>query len=149
MVYSLQVAERLLGVSLHNEKQPHHRTNHYEKRVSDSLLCISRCDQSDVELVDLANVTDLRLQTGCAIGSRSPSLVSKLSFSLMSGSELSLLDLDSVHSAQLAEWTDGIRVLRGEGGMKMPETANYVHVGVSARQKDNWLRELVDVLARF
>jgi len=46
----------------------------------------------------------------------------------MSGGELSLLDLDAIHGAQLAEWTDGIRVLRGEGGMSTQETAHYVHV---------------------
>jgi hypothetical protein len=46
----------------------------------------------------------------------------------MSGGELSLLDLDAIHAAQLAEWTDGIRVLRGDGGMMSGESANYVHV---------------------
>lgn len=56
-------------------------------------------------------------------------MISKLSFSLMSGPELSLLDVDAVHTAQLAEWTDGLRVLRGEAGMATKETASYVHVG--------------------
>lgn len=83
---------------------------------------------ADLLLVDVSNVTDVRLKTGCAIHSRSPNLVSKLSFSLMSGGELSLLDLDAIHAAQLAEWTDGIRVLRGDGGMMSGESANYVHV---------------------
>ena len=46
----------------------------------------------------------------------------------MSGPELSLLDLDAVHAAQLAEWTDGIRVIRGEGQGVMKETATYIHV---------------------
>lgn len=46
----------------------------------------------------------------------------------MSGTELSLLNLDAVHAAQLAEWTDGIRVLSEEGRMVTKETANYVHV---------------------
>lgn len=46
----------------------------------------------------------------------------------MSGTELSLLDLDAIHAAQLAEWTDGIRVIRGEGGMGMKETSSYIHI---------------------
>jgi len=78
--------------------------------------------------VDISNVTDIRLQTSCAIGSRSPNLTSKLSFSLLSGPELSLMDVDAIHGAQLAEWTDGIQVLRGEAGMRSTESANYVHV---------------------
>ncbi|RSH95186.1 hypothetical protein EHS25_000272 [Saitozyma podzolica] len=80
------------------------------------------------ERIDVSNVTDVRLKTGCAIHSRSPNLVSRLSFSLMSGGEFSLLDLDAIHAAQLAEWTDGIRVLRGDGGMMSGESANYVHI---------------------
>jgi hypothetical protein len=75
-------------------------------------------------------MTDLRLQTGCPVNTRSPNLISKLSFSIMSGPELSLLDLDAVHAAQLAEWTDGIRVLHGEGGMVSKETGSYVHVSL-------------------
>jgi engulfment/cell motility protein 1 len=50
----------------------------------------------------------------------------------MSGPELSLLDLDAVHAAQLAEWTDGIRVLRGEGGMGTKESAGFIHVSLEA-----------------
>ena len=67
------------------------------------------------------------------MNTRSPNLISKLSFSLMSGSELSLLDLDAVHAAQLAEWTDGLRVLGLEGGMITKETASYVHVSTAER----------------
>ena len=55
----------------------------------------------------------------------------------MSGPELSLLDLDAVHAAQLAEWTDGLRVLRGEGGMGSQETATYVHVSIFAARLDD------------
>jgi hypothetical protein len=77
--------------------------------------------------VELSQLTELRLQTGCAVNSRSPNLISKLSFSLMSREDSSLLDLDAIHAAQLAEWTDGIRVLRGEGDAVMKETASYIH----------------------
>jgi engulfment/cell motility protein 1 len=87
-----------------------------------------RVGEADECVVDVSNITDLRLQTSRAIGSRSPNLVSKLSFSLMSGPELSLLDVDAVHAAQLAEWTDGVRALRGEGGMATKDTAGFVHV---------------------
>nr|XP_031861447.1 uncharacterized protein CI109_003051 [Kwoniella shandongensis]KAA5528519.1 hypothetical protein CI109_003051 [Kwoniella shandongensis] len=80
------------------------------------------------ERIEISNITSIRLNTGCAIGSRSPNLVSKLSFSLMTGNDLSLLDVDAIHAAQLAEWTDGIRVLQGEGGMASQDSANYVHI---------------------
>ncbi|KAK8844114.1 hypothetical protein IAR55_006908 [Kwoniella newhampshirensis] len=80
------------------------------------------------ERIEITNITSIRLNTGCAIGSRSPNLVSKLSFSLMAGNELSVLDLDAIHAAQMAEWTDGIRVLKGEGGMASQDSANYVHI---------------------
>ncbi|KAK4688356.1 hypothetical protein P7C73_g1754, partial [Tremellales sp. Uapishka_1] len=80
------------------------------------------------ERIDISNISSVRLGTGCAIGSRSPNLISKRSFSIMCGEEMSLLDLDAIHAAQLAEWTDGIRVLRGEGGMKSQDSADYVHI---------------------
>ncbi|TXT13206.1 hypothetical protein VHUM_01607 [Vanrija humicola] len=80
------------------------------------------------ENIDLANVTSVKVQTGCAVSARSPDIISKLSFSLMSGNELSLLDVDAVHAAQFAEWTDGIRVLKAEGGMSTKESSNYVHI---------------------
>jgi hypothetical protein len=41
---------------------------------------------------------------------------------------MSLLDLDAVHSAQFSEWVDGVRVLRGEGGMRSLESSVYVKV---------------------
>jgi hypothetical protein len=109
------------------------------------------------EHIDIANVTSVKLQTGCAVGSRSPDQVSKLSFSLMSGKEASLLDLDAIHAQQFAEWTDGLRVLKAHqaktaaaavaaaavengqpapestptpelGGMTTQESSNYVHI---------------------
>ncbi|ORY33129.1 hypothetical protein BCR39DRAFT_521383 [Naematelia encephala] len=80
------------------------------------------------ERIELSNVTDIRSQTGCAVNSRSPNITSKLSFSLMTGSEISLMDVDAIHAAQLAEWTDGLRVLRGEIGMSTQDSANFVHI---------------------
>lgn len=78
--------------------------------------------------VDLDDVTEVHVQTGCAIGSRSPDLVSKLSISLMSGPNLSLLDIDAIHAQQFAEWTDGLLVLKGQSEMGTQESNNYVHV---------------------
>ena len=46
----------------------------------------------------------------------------------MAGNELSLLDVDAVHTAQLAEWTDGVQAMRSQGGMATQESASYVHV---------------------
>lgn len=110
------------------------------------------------EHIDLANVTSIKLQTGCAVRSRTPDVASKLSFSLMSGNEASLLDLDAIHAQQFAEWTDGLRVLKAQqarsaaaavaaaaaengntptepappvpemGGMTTQESSNYVHI---------------------
>lgn len=79
------------------------------------------------ERIDVANISEVRSQTGCAIGSRSPNIVSKLSLSLMAGNELSMLDLDAVHAAQYAEWTDGVRTVR-EAAMSTQESASYVHI---------------------
>jgi len=76
--------------------------------------------------VELANVTEIKTQTGCAVGSRSPDQVSKNSFSIMSG-DLSLLDLNAYHAAQFAEWTDGLRVLKDQP-MTTQETTNYTTV---------------------
>nr|ODO03704.1 hypothetical protein L204_00040 [Cryptococcus depauperatus CBS 7855] len=83
--------------------------------------------------LQLSEISAIRTQTSHAVNSRSP-LASKLSFSLISNSstgigssELSLLDVDAIHAAQLAEWSDGIRVLKDEG-MVSQDSANYVHV---------------------
>ncbi|WRT69192.1 uncharacterized protein IL334_006176 [Kwoniella shivajii] len=80
------------------------------------------------ERIEISTITSIRSSTGCAVNSRSPNLVSKLSFSLIGENETSLLDLDAIHAAQLAEWTDGIRVLRGEGGMGSKDSADYIHI---------------------
>ncbi|WWC91077.1 uncharacterized protein L201_006018 [Kwoniella dendrophila CBS 6074] len=80
------------------------------------------------ERLDISSIASIRPQTGCAVNSRSPNLVSKLSFSIIGDNDTSLLDLDAIHAAQLAEWTDGIRVLRGEGGMSSKESSDYIHI---------------------
>lgn len=46
----------------------------------------------------------------------------------MAGHELSILNLDAIHAAQLAEWTDGIRVIRDAGRLATQDSASYVHV---------------------
>lgn len=51
----------------------------------------------------------------------------------MTDSNMSLLDVDAVHAAQLAEWTDGIRVLRGESAMAAEDSVNYAHVSQSSQ----------------
>ncbi|KAK6906154.1 hypothetical protein I203_100138 [Kwoniella mangroviensis CBS 8507] len=80
------------------------------------------------ERIEISSITSVRPQTGCAVNSRSPNLVSKLSFSIIGEGDASFLDLDAIHAAQLAEWTDGIRVLRGESGMASKESADYIHI---------------------
>lgn len=44
-------------------------------------------------------------------------------------SEKSLLDLDAIHAAQLAEWSDGIKVLK-DGGMTSQDSANYIQASL-------------------
>lgn len=80
--------------------------------------------------VDIDNITSIRLETSCPVNSRSPNMVSKYSFSILSG-EMSLLDLDAVHVYQFAEWTDGIAVLgRGDhASMRHKESLDKVRVG--------------------
>lgn len=83
------------------------------------------------EAVDISNITSVQPLTSTAVNSRSQGTASKISFSLLSGPELSLLDLDAVHSAQMAEWVDGVRVLKGEGGMRSADSLGYVKVNGS------------------
>lgn len=80
--------------------------------------------------VDIDNITSIRLETSSPVNSRSPNLVSKYSFSILSG-DMSLLDLDAVHVYQFAEWTDGIAVLgRGDHAiMRHKESLDKVRVG--------------------
>lgn len=40
-----------------------------------------------------------------------------------------MLDLDAIHAAQLAEWSDGIKVLKN-GGMTSQDSANYVQASL-------------------
>ncbi|ODO06045.1 hypothetical protein L198_01274 [Cryptococcus wingfieldii CBS 7118] len=115
--------------------------------------------------VNVADISTIRPQTSAPINSRSPNLVSKLSFSIIAvpsssspsaaaaaaaaassamrngqgnagmeggnggqgAGEVSLLDVDAIHAAQMAEWTDGIRVVK-DGGMVDQDSANYVQV---------------------
>lgn len=78
--------------------------------------------------VDISTITSVRLGTGRGVKSLSAQSPSKLSFSLMSGQELSLLDVDAIHAAQMAEWTDGLRYLIGAGGLASAEGKEYAHV---------------------
>jgi len=80
------------------------------------------------ERLEISNITEIRQRTGTTIGSRSPNVISKLSFSLMTDAELSLLDVDAVHAVQLAEWLDGIRVLKNDGAMAAKDTLDYIHI---------------------
>ncbi|WVQ73600.1 hypothetical protein IAR50_003179 [Cryptococcus sp. DSM 104548] len=106
--------------------------------------------------IKVADISTIRPQTSAPINSRSPNLVSKLSFSILASpslssppatgssvlkngaanaateggnglGELSLLDVDAIHAAQMAEWTDGIRVVKEEG-MIDQDSANYVQI---------------------
>lgn len=85
--------------------------------------------------IKISSISSVKQETSTPVNSRSPNLISKLSFSLISSppattggtSEESLLDLDAIHAAQLAEWSDGIKVLK-DGGMTSQDSANYVQI---------------------
>lgn len=86
----------------------------------------------------------MKLETSSPVNSRSPNMISKYSFSIMSG-ELSLLDLDAIHVYQFAEWTDGIAVLSpGENAaMRHKESLDKVRVSGNspARPCPKWSRQ--------
>ncbi|KIR63916.1 hypothetical protein I314_02697 [Cryptococcus bacillisporus CA1873] len=85
--------------------------------------------------IKITSISSVKQETSAPVNSRSPNLTSKLSFSLISSlptttseaCENSLLDLDAIHAAQLAEWSDGIKVLK-DGGMTSQDSANYVQI---------------------
>lgn len=87
--------------------------------------------------VKISSISSVKQESSTPVNSRSPNLISKLSFSLISSlptatgvtSEKSLLDLDAIHAAQLAEWSDGIKVLK-DGGMTSQDSANYIQASL-------------------
>lgn len=79
--------------------------------------------------VDVRTIAELREHTGHAINSRAPGVASKLSFSLLTSRDASILDLDAVHAAQYAEWVDGLRYVgRFGAGSRTNESEGYVQV---------------------
>ncbi|KIR28517.1 hypothetical protein I309_02441 [Cryptococcus deuterogattii LA55] len=85
--------------------------------------------------IKITSISSVKQETSAPVNSRSPNLASKLSLSLISSlptatnqaCENSLLDLDAIHTAQLAEWSDGIKILK-DGGMTSQDSANYVQI---------------------
>nr|KIR86243.1 hypothetical protein I308_03187 [Cryptococcus tetragattii IND107] len=85
--------------------------------------------------IKITSISSVKQETSAPVNSLSPNLTSKLSFSLISSLptatgeayENSLLDLDAIHAAQLAEWSDGIMVLK-DGRMTSQDSANYVQI---------------------
>lgn len=52
-----------------------------------------------------------------------------LTFSLLRSSEVSLADFIALNASQFSEWTDGLSMLRSEGGMvSTKETADYIQI---------------------
>jgi hypothetical protein len=106
----------------------------YPQRLEEKPTFESLKDKSELSFpvqsltlaVELSAISEIKTQTGCAVGSRAPDTPSKNSFSIMSGGT-SLLDLNAIHIAQFAEWTDGLRVLKGSG-MATQESTNYTNV---------------------
>lgn len=93
---------------------------------------------------DLPDRIDLSMVTEIAIGSgstppnmtsdhlpsglpNSPAVASPLSFSLLSAHEGSLADQVAQDHSRWADWTDGLNILRRDGGhVASPETAGFV-----------------------
>ena len=90
------------------------------------------------ETIDIANVAEvatgtcapfphLHDQPDLALGASSPQLASPLSFSLLSTSGGSLADQIAPDQARWADWTDGLNMLRRDGGhVASPETEVFV-----------------------
>ena len=54
---------------------------------------------------------------------------STLAFSLLRSSEVSLADFIALNASQFSEWTDGLSMLRSEGGLvSTRETADYIQI---------------------
>ncbi|UZJ55154.1 hypothetical protein CBS101457_004474 [Exobasidium rhododendri] len=83
------------------------------------------------ERIDLSLVTDISMQSvPSQHGSNSLELNSfNLTFSLLGSSEISLADFVALNASQFSEWTDGLSMLRSEGGLvNTKETADYIQI---------------------
>lgn len=133
--YSRRTERRLLGTILRSD--PELRLSNLSRTAVSSFLrpeyrqSLNIMDGSFA--VKITSISSVKQETSAPVNSRSPNLASKLSFSLISSlptatneaCENSLLDLDAIHTAQLAEWSDGIKILK-DGGMTSQDSANYV-----------------------
>jgi hypothetical protein len=89
------------------------------------------------ERIDLALVADVSLQppggSGAAIAAAAAAAGvaagANLAFSLLRAPDVSLADLVALNTSQFSEWTDGLGMLRGEGGVvSTKETADYIQI---------------------
>lgn len=112
------------------------------------------------EKIDLNQVTDISLQSAAAANAPSSAAAtgtlisnnnngttatnnnsSNLTFSLLRAPDVSLADFVALNASQYSEWTDGLSMLRGEGGMvSTKETADYIQmltdIGVKVKLLD-------------
>lgn len=69
----------------------------------------------------------LRDQPDILLGSTSPLMASSVSFSLLTASGMSLADQIAPSQSQWADWTDGLNMLRKDGGhTASPETEVFI-----------------------
>lgn len=84
------------------------------------------------ERIDLSLVTDVAHHGGAAEANGKASGGTKTStgelvISLMQGPDVCLAEMQALNSSQFSEWTDGLNMLRGEGGMvSTRETADLI-----------------------
>lgn len=98
------------------------------------------------EKIDLNQVTDISLQSAAAAnatstGNGADSTTGNLTFSLLRAPDVSMADFVALNASQYSEWTDGLSMLRGEGGMvSTKETADYIQmltdIGVKVKLLD-------------
>ncbi|KAN0062511.1 hypothetical protein ACQY0O_005042 [Thecaphora frezii] len=94
------------------------------------------------ERIDLSLVTDVSLQASAALSqpgghgamagngtAPNGGAQNNLIFSLLGAPDESLADLQALNQSQYSEWTDGLNMLRGEGGVvSTKETAEYIQI---------------------
>jgi len=90
----------------------------------------SGASQTGIGNDEMANLTSFGGGTNSNGHSNSIDVNStNLTFSLLRSSEISLADFVALNASQFSEWTDGLSMLRSEGGLvSTKETADYIQI---------------------
>ncbi|CAO1631530.1 unnamed protein product [Parajaminaea phylloscopi] len=111
---------------------PNRRFLHYCEAADPSAVHVRSGLDDLPERIDLAQVTDIAIQSATAVVGLGTDLtgstdLNKQSFSLLLSSDSSLADLVAMSPAQYSEWVDGLSMLQGEGAnVHTAQTADYI-----------------------